>query len=96
MANLWHAECIPCGWLETHDEEEAAIAAAESHIEANHLRVPKDKRTKQHMGHVQMRDTRGIPPPILPVAGEIEAPAISEGKAAELPPPAAPAEKKLE
>ncbi len=81
MANLWHAECIPCGWVETYTEEDSAIRAAEDHASSEHPHVTSKERTSKYMGHVQMRDTSAAPLSILPVADEPE----RQGRVAILP-----------
>lgn len=70
MQDRWCAECNPCGWLETFEVEDDAIAAAEEHVYQHHQRITGHERAAQKMGHVQMRGVSEIPPAILPVAGE--------------------------
>lgn len=75
MADAYHAECIPCGWVETYALEDDAIAAVESHVALNHATTPPFERLQKKIGHVQMRTVEPIastPPAveILPPAEE--------------------------
>lgn len=56
----WVAECLPCKWQTLHDDENAAIGAAEAHVAATHPTVKPVDRAAQYMGHVQ---NRTVPPP---------------------------------
>lgn len=52
MRDFWYAECIPCGWSSKHDDQGAAIKAAEDHVFSLHRDVPSEVRGAQFMGHV--------------------------------------------
>ncbi len=61
--NKWFAECVPCKWQETHDTQDAAISAAESHAIDSHrelFSLPGDVRSRKMaddlIAHVQLRD----------------------------------------
>ncbi len=56
----WHAECLPCKWVELYDDQESAIAAVESHVRTCPLKLNNVQRGEQHAGHVQCR-TIGAP-----------------------------------
>lgn len=88
MVDLWHAECVPCGWLELCDTQDEAIEAAEEHVYAHHARVPSKERAERKMGHVQNRTVGVIPRAILPVAGEPVEYDLGSGAAQEVLKPA--------
>lgn len=62
----YHAECVPCGWLEVHEIEQDAIDAVEKHIALYHPLVRSFERLQKTIGHVQMRTvmTPAPPPPV--------------------------------
>ncbi len=70
--DYWFAECLPCKWEEriTHlgraGEQDAAIAAAEAHVQEHHPRLSGLERAKRYMGHVQLRSENAYPPPLDP------------------------------
>ncbi len=65
--NKWFAECVPHKWETRHDEQDAAIRAAEQHVLDEHrdlFTLPGDVRSRQmseqRIGHVQLRDENAI------------------------------------
>lgn len=52
MRDYWYAECIPCGWSTHHDNQDAAIKAAEDHVFSTHRDVPPAVRGEKFIGHV--------------------------------------------
>jgi len=65
--NKWFAECVPHKWEMRHDEQDAAISAAEQHVLDEHrdlFSLPGDVRSRQmseqRIGHVQLRDENAI------------------------------------
>ncbi len=65
--NKWFAECVPCKWQETHDTQDAAISAAESHainVHRDLFSLPSDVRSREmadkRISHVQLRDENAI------------------------------------
>lgn len=60
MADKWYAECIPCGFEEQHDDQGAAIRAAEDHVYAHHRDVLPHVRGELKIGHVQNRTVGAI------------------------------------
>lgn len=55
MADKWVAECLPCRWETRHDDEDAAIAAAEDHVFTLHRKMRAVERSAARVGHVQNR-----------------------------------------
>jgi hypothetical protein len=78
MADKWHAECIPCGWLELHDDQRGAIRAAEDHVYSAHRDTPAEVRGEKKIGHVQNRtvndpgelNDQGNGLPVLPITDD--------------------------
>lgn len=60
MADKWFAECIPCGWQEQHDDQGAAIRAAEDHVYGHHRDVLPQVRGELKLGHVQNRTVNAV------------------------------------
>lgn len=63
LVDKWHAECLPCKWLELYDEQQDAIDAVEEHVHALHWKVPPEERGRLYMGHVQCRTVGAVQHP---------------------------------
>lgn len=79
--NYWYAECVPCRWQESFDEEDSAIIAAEVHTRTEHMSlfsISSDARSRkmadERIGHVQLRDERAI---AVPTASVVAAPSTT-------------------
>ena len=55
MRDYWIAECLPCKWETRHDTQDAAITAAEGHVDSLHRHVQPIARAQKYMGHVTQR-----------------------------------------
>lgn len=70
--DYWFAECLPCKWEARipygfySGEQDDAIALAEEHIEKFHRGVKSHDRARLYIGHVQLRTSSALPPPLDP------------------------------
>jgi hypothetical protein len=80
--NKWFAECVPCKWRTAHDNEDAAIAAAEEHVGLHHAKVAPLIRAQQRIGHVQLRGEDAVGYEFSPGGVSVVAPVGVAGDAA--------------